>query len=107
MVDDLADGAFFDDAAGVHHGNAVGILRNDAHVVRNEEDGGSRLFGHVLENGEHLGLHGHVQGGRRFVGDNQLWLWQERHHDAHALEHAAREFVRVRIQNTVGVGKTG
>ena len=60
VVDDFADRTFFDDATGVHHGNAVCILRNDTHVVRNEEDGSSRFFGHVLEHSKHLGLHGHI-----------------------------------------------
>jgi hypothetical protein len=34
---DFAHGAFFDDAAGVHHGNALGNLGDDAQVVSDEE----------------------------------------------------------------------
>ncbi len=105
MVDDFADGTFFDNTASVHHGHAVGVLRNNSHVVRNEENGGSRFFGHVLEDSEHLSLHGHIQSCCRFISDNEFGLWEESHHNANALEHTAREFVRIRIQNAVGVGK--
>ncbi len=53
---------------------------------------------------EDLRLHGHVERGRRLVGDQQLGLVGQRHRDHHALAHAARELVRVRVDAPARVG---
>ena len=45
-----------------------------------------------------------VERGRRLVGDEQLRLAGERHRDHHALAHAARELVRVRVDALSGAG---
>ncbi|MCY1431482.1 hypothetical protein D9M71_474520 [compost metagenome] len=45
-----------------------------------------------------LRLDGHVQGGGRFVGDQQLRLASDGHGDGDALAHAAGKLVRVGIQ---------
>ena len=42
-----------------------------------------------------LRLHGHVEGGRRLVGDEEVGLVRERHGDHDALALAARELVRI------------
>ena len=49
----------------------------------------------LLEQPQHLGLHHHVERGRRLVGDQQLRVAGERERDQHALALAARELVRV------------
>ena len=46
---------------------------------------------------EDLRLHGHVERGRRLVGDQQPRLVRQRHRDHRALAHAARELVRVGV----------
>ena len=53
---------------------------------------------------EDLGLDGHVERGRRLVGDEQLGLAGERHRDHHALRHAARHLVRDRPRAGARVG---
>ena len=45
--------------------------------------------------GQHLRLHGDVEGGRRLVGDDELRPAGHRHGDHRALAHAAGELVRV------------
>ena len=107
MVDDFADRTFFDDATGVHHSHAMGVLRNNTHIVRNEENCSSRFLGHFFKHSKNLSLNSHIQSSCRFIGNDQFWLWQKSHHDADALEHAARKFVRIGIQNAIGVGETG
>jgi hypothetical protein len=52
----------------------------------------ARKLGQQLED---LRLHGDVERGRRFVGQEQRRLAQQRHGDHHALAHAAREFMRI------------
>ena len=49
----------------------------------------------ALHQVEDLRLRGHVERGRRLVGDQQVGVVDERHRDHHALAHAARELVRV------------
>ena len=52
----------------------------------------------ALDQVEDLRLDGHVERGRRLVGDQQLGVAGERHGDHHALAHAARELVRVVVE---------
>ena len=51
-----------------------------------------------------LGLHGDVQGGGGFVGDQQLRPAGQGDGDVHALGHAAGDLVRVGAQHPVRVG---
>ena len=57
----------------------------------------------VVEQVEHLRLHGHVERGRRLVGDQELRVARERDRDHHALAHAARVAVRVVVEPLGGV----
>ena len=53
---------------------------------------------------EDLGLDGRVERGRRLVEDQQRRLGGERHRDHHALEHAARELVRIAVHHPGRIG---
>ena len=86
------DRAGLDDLPGVHHRDAVGDLGDDAHVVGDEQQHG--VAGPLAQHREHLGLHGHVQRGRRLVGDEQVGTAGQRHRDHHALAHSAGQLVR-------------
>ena len=83
------------DPAGVHDGDLVGRLRDDAEVVRDEDDGGAVLALELADQVEDLRLDGDVERRRRLVGDQDLGLEDERHRDHHALAHPAGELVRV------------
>ena len=54
---------------------------------------------------EDLGRDGHVERGRRLVRDEQPRSTQQRHRDHRALEHAARQLVRVGAHDPLGVGQ--
>jgi hypothetical protein len=60
------------DAPGIHDGDAVGELRHDAEVVRDQEqrhaDGASQL----REQAENLRLHGDVERGGDLVRDDEV-----------------------------------
>ena len=58
----------------------------------------ARLALQVAQQVEDLRLHGHVERGGRFVGDQQLRARRQRHRDHDALAHAAREFVRIGVE---------
>ena len=51
---------------------------------------------------EDLRLDRDVERGRRLVGDQQIRLARERHRDHHALPHAARQLVRIRVDALLG-----
>ena len=52
---------------------------------------------------EDAGLHRDVERARRLVGDDEVGVGRDRHRDEHALEHAARELVRVGVELLRGV----
>ena len=56
---------------------------------------------HLLDESEHLALHGHVQRRRRLVRDDELRAAGEGDGDQHALAHAAGQLVRILAQHPV------
>jgi hypothetical protein len=65
----LAGGALLHQAAGVHHRDPVGGLRDDAEVVGDEQDGGLVLLAQATDQTHDLRLDRHVKRRGRFVGD--------------------------------------
>ncbi len=57
---------------GVHHGHVVGHFGDDAQVVRDHQDRHAHLGLQLAQQVENLGLDGHVEGGGRLVGNQQL-----------------------------------
>jgi hypothetical protein len=78
-----------------HHGDLVADLRRDPQVVGDENHGELEAGADVLEQRQHLRLHGHVERRDRLVRDQQLGLHGERSRDADALALAARKLVRI------------
>ena len=99
----LADGAALHGPPRVHHQQVVGHVGDDAEVVGDEDDRGAELLLQVLEQVEDLRLDGHVQGGGRLVGDQQVGVADQRHGDHGALAHAAGELVRVVVHARLGL----
>jgi hypothetical protein len=97
-VEQLERGRLLHDLAGVHDRHVVRRLRHDTHVVGDEEHRHPALAAQVVEQVEHLRLHGDVERGRRLVGDEQPRLAGDRHGDAYALAHAAGKTVRVVVE---------
>ena len=95
MREDLLDRPGLDDAAAIHDGDAVGDLGDDAEIVGDQDHRRAGLGLAPRQHGKHLRLHGDVEGGRRFVGDDQLRPPGHRHGDDRALAHAAGELVRI------------
>ena len=81
-----------------HHAHPVGDLAHDAKVVGDEQH---RHALAALQSGqqfEDLRLHGDVERGRWFVGDQQFRLVGQRHGDHDALALAARKLVRIGVE---------
>ena len=66
----LIERALFDDAAAVHHEDAIGDVGDNAEVVGHEDDS-VPLVAQLAQLLEDLRLDRHVQRGRRLVGDQQ------------------------------------
>ena len=81
--------------ARVHHRDVVGAARDDPEVVGDEHHAHVALALLRLQEVEDLGLHGDIERGRGFVGEQQLGTACEGDRDHHPLPHAARQLVRV------------
>ena len=66
------DRRLLDHLAGIHHGDVVAHLGDDAEVVGDEHDGGVGRRFEVAQEIEDLRLDGHIKRRRRFVRDDQL-----------------------------------
>ena len=93
-----------DDAAAEEHGHLLADLCDHPEIVRDEEKRGAVARLHFGDEAQDLLLHGHVERGRRLVGDDELWLGGEGGGDQHALAHAARELMRIARQHPLRIG---
>ena len=84
-----------DDLAAVHHGDGVGAFGREPEIVSDEQDARPELVRDGVDGVEDAALHGDVERGGRFVGDEQPGSAGEPHGDEGALPHAAGELVRV------------
>src|SRR6516225_1716518 len=90
----LFGGAGFDDAAALHDRDARAEIADDRHRMRNEEVGQAELALELLEEVDDLSADADVEGGDRFVGDDEFGAEGEGAGDADALALSAAEFVR-------------
>ena len=94
-LEDLGGRPLLDDPPALHHGDTIGDVCDHAEVVRDQDDAEILLLAQVLQLGEDLRLHGHVERGRGLIGEQDLGAEREPHRDHHALAHSARELVRI------------
>ena len=97
-------GAALHQARGIHDVHAVGVARDDAEVVRDDDDRDAEPPRQVLHQLEDLRLDGHVQRRGRLVGDQELGVAGQTDGDHHPLAHATRQLMRILRQPARGVG---
>ena len=97
-------GAALDQARRIHHVHAVGVARDDAEIVRDDDDRDAEPARQVLHQLEDLRLDGDVERGGRLVGDEQLRIAGKPDRDHHALAHAAGELMRILVEPAFGIG---
>ena len=102
VLDHLLRRSLLDDATQVHDADTVRHVLNHRQVVADEQVGQPELSLQILHEVEDLRLDGHVQGRDRLVGDDQVRRQSQRTSKTDALELAARELVRVAIQDLLG-----
>ncbi len=103
-VENIGLGAELDQVAGVHDGDAIGDVRDDGEIVRDEKHRQSEFVAEVVEQVEDLLLDGDVERGGGLVGNEELRAVDDGHGDHDALPHASGELVRVAAGALLGVG---
>ena len=98
----LLSRALLDDAAQVHHCDAIAGVVHHGQIVRDQQVGQPETFLEVLEKIDHLALGGHVERAHRLVQDEQAWAQRQSSRDGDALALPARELVRLAFEMLTG-----
>ena len=72
-------------------------MLHHAQIVGHEDVGQVKFLLQLVHQVQHLGLDGHVQGGHRLIGDDQLWLYGQCPGDPDPLALAAGELVGIPV----------
>ena len=88
LVEDLLGGAPLHHLPGVHDLHPVGKVGDNAQVVGHQDDSGVQLGFQLLEQVQHLGLDGHIQGGGGLVQQQQPGPRLGRHYPRHLWQPA-------------------
>jgi hypothetical protein len=91
--EELADRRALDNLAGIHDGDFVTDLGDDAEIMRDQDDRGVARGLELTHQIEDLRLQRHVERGGGFVGDEKTRVAGQRHCDHDALAHAAGQLV--------------
>ena len=86
-------GRLLDDFAGPHHAHALGDAAHQIEVVADQQQRHAQALLQGFEQQQDLALHGHVQRGGGFVGDQQFRLAGQGHGDHHPLALAAGQLM--------------
>ena len=89
--------AKLDEAAEIHHGDAVGDVRDHGEIVGDEHVGKPEFALQVGEQIEHVAADRHVERGHDLVAYDKLRTKRQRPRDQHALLLAARKLVRIAL----------
>ena len=95
LTEDRSHRSLFDDPTGIHDGDPIGGLGDDAEVVRNQQQRQVERRLHLAQQLENLGLNRDVERRRRFVGDDERRATRQGDRDHHPLPHTAGQLVRV------------
>ena len=94
---DRIGGTDLDDLAAMHHGDAIGEMRDDRDVVRDEQVRDTEAIAQVGEQVDDRGLHRDVERRDRLVAHDEARVGGERARDADALLLAAAHLVGVAV----------
>ena len=93
LVEHLFGAAHFQELAGAHDGDVRGDLCHYGQAVGDENIGQREFALEFLQQKENLRADGNIEGGNRFIGNDELWLEDQSASNADALALAAGEFV--------------
>ena len=105
-VKNIPHSAVLDRFTGVHDHHLVAEFGHQTQMVGDEQDRATDVFMQPAQPLYNLYLQGGVQGGGRFVGDQQGGLGDQGHGDGDSLAHAAGELMGIVHKAFVGIGNT-
>jgi hypothetical protein len=89
LPEEVTGRARLDQLPGVHHHDAIGAFRDNAKVVRDQQNGHIEPLAEVVQEIQDLLLDRDIKRGRWLVGDQQPRVAGQRHRDDHALPEPA------------------
>jgi hypothetical protein len=95
-----------DDLPRIHHAHPGGHLRDDAQVVGDQQHARRALALQAPQKFQNLRLDGDVEGGRRFVGNQQTRIAGQRDGDHHPLFHAAGKLEGIFAEPPFRIGQS-
>ena len=98
IIENIVRRAVFDNLAGVHDGDLVAHIGNDAQIVCDHDDRHADLVLQIHHQFEDLRLDRHIERGGRFIRDEQLRFAGKGDGDHHPLAHTAGKLMRVLLQ---------
>ncbi|SKV92091.1 Uncharacterised protein [Mycobacteroides abscessus subsp. massiliense] len=96
---------YFDDLPLFHDDDSVRDIGHHTHVVGDEHDRTADPVTQISEEFQDFGLHRHVQGGGRFIGDDDRGVTRDGDRDDHALFLATGELMRIAVVTTLRIGQ--
>src|SRR5258706_3394616 len=104
VVDDFLHRADLDDPPRVHDRDAIGGLRDHAHVMRDQHHRCAVVAAQALEQRDDLRLDRDVERGGRLVGDDEARVGAQGERDDDSLAHTAGKLVREMVDAPLGRG---
>jgi hypothetical protein len=104
---DVLRGTFLNDAAGVHHGDAIGDFGHHPEVVSYEQDSELHFAAKPVEKFEDLFLYRDIKSCGWLIGDEQFRIGGQGHGDHDALAETAGELMRELPGADLGLGNGG
>ena len=84
-----------DELASIHDGDAIRDARNDAEIVRDEQQRHAELALQVFQQRQDLRLNGDVKRAGRLVCDHEIGAAEQCGRDHHALAQASGQLMRI------------
>src|SRR5688572_14211217 len=104
IAEDVAHRALLDHFARIHDGHALAQFGDGAQMMRDEQDRAADVALQFPYQADDLDLERRIERRRRLIGDEEIGLGQERHGDADALTHAARELMWIMVEALLRIG---
>ena len=105
MLQNFFPGAAFHDLPAFHHHDPVCHLRCDAHIVRDQKNGGPILSSQFHQLMDNLRLHGNIQRTGRFICQKNFRLQDHGQGNRDSLIHSTGQLCRTAVEDPVRVRK--
>src|SRR5215471_14107411 len=97
VVEQLVAVRELDDAAEIHHRDALAKMPHQREIVRDEQVGEAEALAQILKQVDDLRLDRHIEGGYGLIADDEFGIERESARDPDALALAPRHLMRIAI----------